>query len=86
LPGAYRHGRPVANGRGAAQNAILGHADNIRRYFFEALTLAQAVAIQVWSRPVVDRVEQGMSIPPSSRGNNSYLHAGSRRGLVTHAR
>ncbi len=47
----------TAKGRSAAQNAILGHADNIRRYFFEALTPGQAAAIQVWSQQVVDRIE-----------------------------
>ncbi|MCO5972430.1 MarR family winged helix-turn-helix transcriptional regulator [Actinoallomurus soli] len=57
-----RSGRRVgvgltAKGRSAVENAILGHADNIRRYFFEALTPDQAAAIHVWSRRVVDRIE-----------------------------
>jgi DNA-binding MarR family transcriptional regulator len=47
----------TAKGRSAAQSAILGHADNIRRYFFEALTPEQAAAIQAWSRQVVGRIE-----------------------------
>jgi DNA-binding MarR family transcriptional regulator len=42
-------------GRSAAQEATLGHAENIRRYFFETLTPEQAAAIQAWSRQVVDR-------------------------------
>ena len=49
----------TAKGRAAAQDAILGHADNIRRYFFERLTPAQAAAIQAWSRQMVDRIETG---------------------------
>jgi DNA-binding MarR family transcriptional regulator len=44
----------TAKGRSAAQDAILGHADNIRRYFFETLTPEQAAAIQVWSQRVVE--------------------------------
>jgi DNA-binding MarR family transcriptional regulator len=47
----------TAKGREAAQNAILGHADNIRRYFFDTLTPEQAAAIDAWSRQTVDRVE-----------------------------
>jgi DNA-binding MarR family transcriptional regulator len=46
----------TAMGRSAAKNAILGHADNIRRYFFEALTPDQAAAIHAWSRQTVDRI------------------------------
>jgi DNA-binding MarR family transcriptional regulator len=47
----------TAKGREAVQHAILGHADNIRRYFFDALTAEQAAAIQAWSHQVVDRIE-----------------------------
>jgi DNA-binding MarR family transcriptional regulator len=47
----------TAKGRSAARNALLGHADNIRRYFFEALTPDQAAAIHEWSRQTVDRIE-----------------------------
>ncbi|MFJ7213471.1 MarR family winged helix-turn-helix transcriptional regulator [Amycolatopsis sp. NPDC098790] len=47
----------TAKGRSAARAAILGHADNIRRYFFEALTPDQAAAIHEWSRQTVDRIE-----------------------------
>lgn len=57
-----RSGRRVgigltAAGRRAVRDAVLGHADNIRRYFFETLTSEQAEAIRVWSRRVVDRIE-----------------------------
>jgi DNA-binding MarR family transcriptional regulator len=45
----------TAKGRSAVQNAILGHAENIRRYFFEALTPDQTAAIHAWSRQLVDR-------------------------------
>jgi DNA-binding MarR family transcriptional regulator len=44
-------------GRDVVQNAILGHADNIRRYFFDALTPEQAAAIDAWSKHMVDRAE-----------------------------
>jgi DNA-binding MarR family transcriptional regulator len=47
----------TAKGRRAVQNAILGHADNIRRYFFEAPTPEQAAAIHQWSRQTVERIE-----------------------------
>ncbi|GIF22720.1 DNA-binding MarR family transcriptional regulator [Actinoplanes tereljensis] len=43
----------TAKGRAAADNAILGHADNIRRYFFEPLTPPQAAAIQAWSQQMI---------------------------------
>ena len=46
----------TAKGRAAVEDAILGHADNIRRYFFEPLTPGQAAAIRAWSRQVVDRI------------------------------
>ena len=47
----------TAKGRGAVQSAILTHAGNLRRYFFEALTPGQAAAIQAWSRQLLDRIE-----------------------------
>lgn len=47
----------TAKGRSAVEDAILGHADNIRRYFFETLTPEQAAAIHQWSRQTVDRFE-----------------------------
>jgi DNA-binding MarR family transcriptional regulator len=52
----------TAKGRDAAQRAILGHAGNIRRYFFDTLTPEQAAAIQGWSRQVVGRLEAGRPI------------------------
>jgi DNA-binding MarR family transcriptional regulator len=53
----------TAKGRGAVEDAILGHADNIRRHFFDALTPEQAAAIHVWSRQVVERVGAGSEDP-----------------------
>jgi DNA-binding MarR family transcriptional regulator len=53
----------TAKGRDAAQQAILGHADNIRRYFFEAMTPDQAAAIREWSRHTVDRIESDNGTP-----------------------
>jgi DNA-binding MarR family transcriptional regulator len=53
----------TAKGRSAAENAILGHADNIRRYFFETLTPDQAAAIYEWSRQTVDRIESTGGTP-----------------------
>jgi DNA-binding MarR family transcriptional regulator len=47
----------TVKGRNAVQSAIRGHADNIRRYFFDVLTPEQAAAIDAWSRQMVDRVE-----------------------------
>jgi DNA-binding MarR family transcriptional regulator len=47
----------TAKGRSAAKNAILGHAENIRQYFFDPLTPAQAAAIQAWSQQIVARLE-----------------------------
>lgn len=49
----------TAKGRSAAENAISVHADNIRRYFFEALTPDQATAIHDWSRRTADRIQSG---------------------------
>ncbi|MFG1842906.1 MarR family transcriptional regulator [Micromonospora arborensis] len=49
--------RLTAKGRSAAQNAIVGHGSNIRRYFFEALSPDQAAAIQAWSHQTIDRIE-----------------------------
>src|SRR3954447_11711047 len=40
----------TAKGREAARHATLGHAGNIRRYFFEAVTPEQAAAIRAWSQ------------------------------------
>lgn len=41
-------------GRGTVRKAIRGHAVNIRRLFFDAVTPDQAAAIHSWSRQVVD--------------------------------
>lgn len=51
----------TAKGRHAAENALLGHGDNIRRHFFETLSPGQAAAIHEWSRRTVDRLD-----PPAS--------------------
>jgi DNA-binding MarR family transcriptional regulator len=47
----------TAKGRQAAESAILGHAGNIRRYFFDSLTPEQAAVIRGWSEQVVERIE-----------------------------
>ena len=47
----------TAKGREAVQNAIQGHAGNLRRYFFDTLTPEQADAIGAWSRQMVDRAD-----------------------------
>jgi DNA-binding MarR family transcriptional regulator len=47
----------TADGRNAVEKALEGHGDNIRRYFFEALTPEQAAAIHEWSRQTVDRMD-----------------------------
>jgi DNA-binding MarR family transcriptional regulator len=47
----------TAEGRRAAQSAILTHAGNIRRYFLDPLTPQQVTAIRAWSEQMIDRVE-----------------------------
>ena len=47
----------TAEGRRAAQSAILVHAGNIRRYFLDSLTPEQAAVIRAWSEQVIDRIE-----------------------------
>lgn len=47
----------TAKGSRAVESAVRGHADNIRRYFFDALTPDQAAAIRAWSEQMVDRAE-----------------------------
>jgi DNA-binding MarR family transcriptional regulator len=47
----------TAKGTRAAQSAILRHAGNIRRYFFDALAPEQAATIRAWSEQLIDRVE-----------------------------
>jgi DNA-binding MarR family transcriptional regulator len=57
-PGGRRTSvRLTAKGHSAARSAILGHADNIRRYFLDPLTAGQATAIRAWSEQVVARIE-----------------------------
>lgn len=53
----------TVKGHDAIQNAILGHADNIRRYFFNTLTPEQATAIDTWSRQMITRAEARSSPP-----------------------
>ena len=47
----------TAEGRRAAQSAVLVHAGNIRRYFLDSLTPEQAAVIRAWSEQVIDRIE-----------------------------
>jgi DNA-binding MarR family transcriptional regulator len=47
----------TAKGRSTVQSAILGHAGNIRRYFFDSLTPEQAATIRAWSQQTIDRIE-----------------------------
>jgi DNA-binding MarR family transcriptional regulator len=47
----------TAKGRTAAEKAIQGHGENVRRYFFDTLTPSQASAIQAWSQEVADRID-----------------------------
>ncbi|XVU22354.1 MarR family winged helix-turn-helix transcriptional regulator [Actinoplanes sp. CA-054009] len=49
----------TAQGRRAVEEALLGHADNIRRYFFDTLAPGEAAAIRAWSHRTVDRIESG---------------------------
>jgi DNA-binding MarR family transcriptional regulator len=58
----------TAKGRRAVQEAVLGHADNIRRYFFDTLTPDQAAAIREWSRQTVERIEAGADGPTTMAG------------------
>jgi DNA-binding MarR family transcriptional regulator len=44
-------------GRRAVESAVLVHADNIRRHFFDRLAPEQAAVIRAWSEQVVDRME-----------------------------
>ncbi|MDX3248961.1 MarR family winged helix-turn-helix transcriptional regulator [Streptomyces sp. ME18-1-4] len=47
----------TAEGRRAAQSAILVHGGNIRRHFLDSLTPEQASVIRAWSEQAVDRLE-----------------------------
>ena len=51
--------RLTGRGRDAVQQAVQGHAANVRRYFFETLSPEQAEVIRAWSQGVVDRLEAG---------------------------
>lgn len=42
----------------AVKSATRGHADNIRRFFFDPLTSEQAAAIRAWSEQTIDRIER----------------------------
>jgi DNA-binding MarR family transcriptional regulator len=63
--------RLTGKGRDAAEHAIRGHADNIRRYFFEALSPEQAEVIRCWSQGVVDRLEAGVGQAASDPARGS---------------
>ncbi|MGW1624512.1 MarR family winged helix-turn-helix transcriptional regulator [Streptomyces sp. NPDC002172] len=47
----------TAEGRGAAQSAVLVHGANIRRHVLDSLTPEQASVIRSWSEQAVDRLE-----------------------------
>lgn len=47
----------TAEGRRAAQSAILVHGANVRRHALNSLTAEQASAIRAWSERLVDRIE-----------------------------
>ncbi|MEU9412214.1 MarR family transcriptional regulator [Streptomyces sp. NPDC048281] len=48
----------TAEGRRAAQNAVLVHGGNIRRHFLDSLTPEQASVIRAWSEQAVDRLDR----------------------------
>ncbi|MFD1541576.1 MarR family winged helix-turn-helix transcriptional regulator [Nonomuraea guangzhouensis] len=59
----------TVKGRQAAQNAILVHAGNVRRYFLDSLTPEQAAAIRTWSEQMIDHIEPyGGEGPATSQG------------------
>ncbi|WNM30353.1 MarR family winged helix-turn-helix transcriptional regulator [Streptomyces sp. Li-HN-5-11] len=47
----------TAEGRRAAQSAILLHGDNIRRHFLDSLTPEQASVIRAWSEQAINRLD-----------------------------
>lgn len=47
----------TAEGRRAAQSAVLVHGANIRRHFLDSLTPEQSSAIRTWSTQAVARLE-----------------------------
>ena len=51
----------TAEGRRAAQSAILVHGGNIRRHFLDSLTPEQTSVIRAWSERAVERLESHRS-------------------------
>lgn len=47
----------TAEGRRAAQSAVLVHGGNIRRHFLDALTPEQASVLRAWSGQVADHLD-----------------------------
>ncbi|MHC3469372.1 MarR family winged helix-turn-helix transcriptional regulator [Streptomyces sp. 7R007] len=45
------------DGRRLVESAVVAHADNVRRCFFEPLTSEQAAAIRAWSDQMIARAE-----------------------------
>ncbi|MGW3097903.1 MarR family winged helix-turn-helix transcriptional regulator [Streptomyces sp. NPDC001102] len=54
----------TAEGRRAAQGALLVHGGNIRRHFLDSLTPEQASVIRAWSEQAVERLERHPSEAP----------------------
>ncbi|MFG3590827.1 MarR family winged helix-turn-helix transcriptional regulator [Streptomyces sp. NPDC047990] len=55
----------TAEGRRAAQGAILVHGGNIRRHLLDSLSPEQASVIRAWSEQAVDRLGKPASHAPS---------------------
>jgi DNA-binding MarR family transcriptional regulator len=53
----------TAEGRRAAESAVLVHGANIRRCFLDSLTGEQAEVMRGWSSQVVERIEAGGGEP-----------------------
>jgi DNA-binding MarR family transcriptional regulator len=47
----------TAEGRRAAERAVLVHGGNVRRHFLDSLTPEQATVMRAWSQQVIDRIE-----------------------------
>ncbi|MFK0160586.1 MarR family winged helix-turn-helix transcriptional regulator [Streptomyces sp. NPDC090493] len=58
----------TADGRRAAQSAILVHGGNIRRHFLDSLTPEQTSVIRAWSEQAVDRLDPHRSKTASDDG------------------
>ncbi|GAA3286347.1 MarR family transcriptional regulator [Dactylosporangium vinaceum] len=56
----------TAKGRSIVEQAVVGHGQNIRRYFFEPATPEQSAAIHAWSRQLIDRIENRSTDGPPS--------------------